>query len=179
MATDYSDWRCSRTSEDSGCRFHSSRGADPYTMTPEFRVRGEKTVDDGLHKEEEIEDGAGDARRSEKQTDAEGQGEEGGAGNSDVPNQKTGPRRTTSSEETRTNRHVPGGTWLNKVRSLFTGQNKRNTGNRDGGEEREDGEGRVEGGEQLRGLERGERVAGTNERSRKDREMSTKPIVRR
>ncbi|KAJ1152855.1 hypothetical protein NDU88_005629 [Pleurodeles waltl] len=83
-------------------------------MTPDFRVPAEQNVDDGLHKEEEIEDGTEDARRTEEETDAEGQRGEGGAGNSDVPNQKTGPMRTNHSEETRNHRHAPGGTWLNK-----------------------------------------------------------------
>ncbi|KAJ1113218.1 hypothetical protein NDU88_001473 [Pleurodeles waltl] len=116
-------------------------------MNPDFRVPEMVKVDDGLRgEEEEIEDTTEDARRVEEQTDAGGQPGEGRAGNSDVPTKKTSPVRKDSSEETRTHRHVPGGAWMNKVRSLFTGQSKRNKENGDGGEERGDGEGRVDRG---------------------------------
>ncbi|KAJ1151300.1 hypothetical protein NDU88_004083 [Pleurodeles waltl] len=116
-------------------------------MNPDFRVPEMVKLDDRLRgEEEETKDATEGGRRVEEQTDAGRQRGEGRAGNSDVPTKKTGPGRRDSSEEMYTHRHVPGGAWLNKVRSLFTGQSKRNTENGDGGEERGDGEGRVERG---------------------------------
>ncbi|KAJ1215071.1 hypothetical protein NDU88_002681 [Pleurodeles waltl] len=94
--------------------------------------------------------------RAEEQKDAGEQRGEGRAGNSDVPSKITGPVKQNNREETHTHRHVPGGAWLNKVRSLFKGQNKRNTETGDGWEERGDGEGRVERG-----------VAGVTKKDRK------------
>ncbi|KAJ1082347.1 hypothetical protein NDU88_002515 [Pleurodeles waltl] len=158
-ALDSSDWRCLCASEESVGRSHGSQGADPCAMNPDFRVPGSVKVDNGLRdgEEENIEDAAEDAKKGEEKTDAGGTRREGRAGNSDVPTERMGPVRKDSSEETHTYRHVPGGAWLNKVRSLFKGQSKETRKSWDGGEEGRDVEEGLRG-EQLGGLERG--VAG-------------------
>ncbi|KAJ1189706.1 hypothetical protein NDU88_006448 [Pleurodeles waltl] len=133
-------------------------------MTPDFRVPGSVKVDNGLQdkRKENIEDtteenATEDAKTGEEKTDAGGARAEGRAGNSDVPTERTGPVRKDSSEETHTYRHVPGGAWLNKVRSLFKGQSKETRKGWDGGEKGRDGEEGLRG-KQLGGFERG--VAG-------------------
>ncbi|KAJ1202315.1 hypothetical protein NDU88_006115 [Pleurodeles waltl] len=90
---DSSDWRCSRTSEESVCCSHVSMGADLGAVNPDFRVPGKVTLDNGLDEgvEEEIDDATEENRRGEEQTDAGEQRGEGRAGNFDVPTQKTGP----------------------------------------------------------------------------------------
>ncbi|KAJ1138845.1 hypothetical protein NDU88_005226 [Pleurodeles waltl] len=128
-------------------------------MNPDFRVPEKEKLDDGLRKgaqeEEETEDANG---RAEEEENAGVQDGEGASGNSDVPSTKTDPTKETKQEETRIHRHIPGGTWLNKIRSLFKRQD-RNTKTRGGGEENEEGGG---------GLERGttERVARITEKDR-------------
>ncbi|KAJ1152742.1 hypothetical protein NDU88_005517 [Pleurodeles waltl] len=113
-----------------------------------MRLPDEIKPDNGLQEreEEEIGDATDENGRAEEQKDAGDQRGEGRPGNSDVPSKKTGPVKQNNCEETRTHRHVPEGAWLNKVRSLFKGQNKRNTETGDGGEERGDREGKVERG---------------------------------
>ncbi|KAJ1212445.1 hypothetical protein NDU88_000105 [Pleurodeles waltl] len=91
-----------------------------------------------------------DAKKGEETMDTIGARAEGRAGNSDVPTERTGPVQKDSSEETHNYRQVPGGVWLNKVRSLFKGQCKETQKSWDGEEGLR--------GEQLGGVERG--VAG-------------------
>ncbi|KAJ1153674.1 hypothetical protein NDU88_006433 [Pleurodeles waltl] len=117
-------------------------------MHPDFRVPGSIKVDDGLRdgEEESIEDATEDAKKGEEKPDAGRKRGEGRAGNSDVPTERTGPVRKDSSEETHNHRHIPGGAWLNKVRSLFKGQSKETRKSWGGGEEGRDGGGGVERG---------------------------------
>ncbi|KAJ1189438.1 hypothetical protein NDU88_006183 [Pleurodeles waltl] len=87
-------------------------------MNPDFRVPVKEKLDDGLREEaeeEETEDATNTNRRAEEPKDASEQNGEGAAGNSDVPSTKTGTVKKNNREETRIHRHVPGGTWLNKV----------------------------------------------------------------
>ncbi|KAJ1141311.1 hypothetical protein NDU88_007644 [Pleurodeles waltl] len=134
-------------------------GGGPLRHASGFPGPGSVKMNDGLRNKEEesIEDATEDAKEGEEEPDAGRRRGEGRAGNSDVPTERTGPVRKDSSEETRTHRHVPGGAWLHKVRSLFKGQSKETRkagteGRRAGTEE--------EGlrWEQLGGFERG--VAG-------------------
>ncbi|KAJ1114073.1 hypothetical protein NDU88_002312 [Pleurodeles waltl] len=144
-ALDSSDWRCSRTSEESVCRSHGSQRADPCTMTPDFWVPGSVKLHNGPQDREEEnidnateENATEDAKKGEEMTDAGGARAEGRAGNSDVPTERTGPVKKDSSEETHNYRRVPGGVWLNKVRSLFKGQCKETQNSWDRGEEGRD-----------------------------------------
>ncbi|KAJ1118870.1 hypothetical protein NDU88_007057 [Pleurodeles waltl] len=47
-ATDSSDCRCSRVSEDCVYRSHDSMGVDPDALKPDFRVPDRVKIDDGL-----------------------------------------------------------------------------------------------------------------------------------
>ncbi|KAJ1190064.1 hypothetical protein NDU88_006803 [Pleurodeles waltl] len=96
-------------------------------MNVDFWVPGAVKAEDGLRdggEEENIEDATEDAEKGEEKKDAGETRGEGRAGNSDIPTERTGPVTKDSNEETCTHRHVPGGAWLNKVRSLFKGQSK-------------------------------------------------------
>ncbi|KAJ1216427.1 hypothetical protein NDU88_004029 [Pleurodeles waltl] len=90
-ATDSSDWRCSRTLEDSGCRFHGSSGADPYTMTPDFQVPAEEKLDDRLQRGEETEVGTGDARRTKRRQMPKDKEKKEGLGTPTFPTRKRVP----------------------------------------------------------------------------------------
>ncbi|KAJ1082962.1 hypothetical protein NDU88_003123 [Pleurodeles waltl] len=161
---DSSDWRCSRALEESVCRSHGYQGAGACPMTTDFRVPGRVKMDNGPQEEEEENDeDAKEAKETEdtkegKETaDAGAEQPEGRPGNSDVPSETTDPVQEESGEETHKHRHVPGGVWLNKVRSFFKGQHGETQKSWDRGEEGRDGEEGLRG-EQLGGVERG--VAG-------------------
>ncbi|KAJ1115527.1 hypothetical protein NDU88_003751 [Pleurodeles waltl] len=148
---DSSDWRCSRASEESVCRYRGNQGADACTMTPDFRIPGGVKIENGPRKEEENDE---DAEEPKETTDAGAEQPEGRPGNSDVPRETADPVQEGSVEETHKHRHVPGGAWLSKVQSFFKGQHGETKKNWDRGEEGRNGEEGLRG-EQLGGVERG------------------------
>ncbi|KAJ1105142.1 hypothetical protein NDU88_002550 [Pleurodeles waltl] len=141
-ATEFSDWRCSRSSEECVYRSHDSMGAGPDALSPDFRVPDRVKRDNGLRGrgEEESLDATERNKKTEEPKDAASQNGGGATGNSELPSTKSGPAERTNRKETSIHRHVPGWAWLNKVQSLFKGQ-YRSTEARDGGEERENGGG--------------------------------------
>ncbi|KAJ1210532.1 hypothetical protein NDU88_005895 [Pleurodeles waltl] len=113
-ALDSSDWRCSRTTEESVPRCRGNQGAGACPMTPDFRiprvVKGENGLRRGVEEEDE------DAEEPEETADGELEKPGGRPGNPDVPRETADPMQEERREETRRNRHVPGGAWLSKVR---------------------------------------------------------------
>ncbi|KAJ1162825.1 hypothetical protein NDU88_003290 [Pleurodeles waltl] len=118
------------------------RGGGSRRSEPGFPGPRQSKERDGLRErgEEESLDATERNKRTEEPKDAASQNGGGATGNSELPSTKSGPAERTNCKETSIHCHVPGGTWLNKVRSLFKGQ-YRSTEARGGGEEREDGRG--------------------------------------
>ncbi|KAJ1189542.1 hypothetical protein NDU88_006287 [Pleurodeles waltl] len=85
-------------------------------MTPDFRILGVVKGENGLRRgvEEEDEDA------EEPEETADGGLEQPGRkpGNPDVPRETADPMQEGRREETRRNRHVPGGAWLSKSNAL-------------------------------------------------------------
>ncbi|KAJ1181384.1 hypothetical protein NDU88_006591 [Pleurodeles waltl] len=94
-------------------------GADPDARSPDFRVpdgvKGNDGLRDGEEEEEESLDATDARRRTEEPEDAASEHGGGAAGKSELPSTKSGPAERTSRKETSIHRHVPGGTWLNKL----------------------------------------------------------------
>ncbi|KAJ1214639.1 hypothetical protein NDU88_002257 [Pleurodeles waltl] len=109
-------------------------------MTPDFRIPGEEKSDYGLHRGSKAED----AEDPEETAGGESEQDERRFGNPDVPREAADPVEKGRSEETRRNRHVPGGVWLTKVRSFFKGQLTEKQKNWD---RREEGRDSAEGAE--------------------------------
>ncbi|KAJ1142591.1 hypothetical protein NDU88_008905 [Pleurodeles waltl] len=107
-------------------------GAAPDAWDSDFRVPGDVKEDDGLEEGVEESSDATDARGGDREPEdavpAAG-GDE--TGKPELPKARTRLEERSSQQETSAFRHVPGGTWLNKVRSLFQGQTSLlKTGNR-------------------------------------------------
>ncbi|KAJ1091419.1 hypothetical protein NDU88_004545 [Pleurodeles waltl] len=118
-------------------------------MTPDFRIQGEEKSENGLQR------GAkeGDAEEPEETAGGEWEQDERRSGNADVPRETTDPVEKGRSEETRGKCHVPGGAWLNKLRSFFKGQLTEKQKNGDRREEGRDGAEGAERGAAGRGRE--------------------------
>ncbi|KAJ1148772.1 hypothetical protein NDU88_001598 [Pleurodeles waltl] len=106
-------------------------------MTPDFRIPGVVKRVKGLRRGVEEEE---DAEKPEETADSGAEQTERRAGNLDVPREAADPVEERRPEETRRNRHVPGGAWLSKVRSFFKGQLIENQKSWDKGEKGRDGE---------------------------------------
>ncbi|KAJ1176527.1 hypothetical protein NDU88_001805 [Pleurodeles waltl] len=143
-----SDWRCSRATEESVPRCRGDKEDGAYPMTPDFRIPGVvkrvKGLQCGVEEEE-------DAEAPGEMADGGAEQTERRAGNLDVPREAADSVEEGRLEETRRNRHVPGGAWLSKVRSFFKGQliGKQKSWVR--GEEGRDGEEGAERGAAGRG----------------------------
>ncbi|KAJ1191064.1 hypothetical protein NDU88_000381 [Pleurodeles waltl] len=88
-------------------------------MTPDIRIPGWVKGEKGLRRGEDEQE---NAEKLEETADG-GEGKpERRAGNRDVPREGADPVEEQRLEETRRNRHVPGGAWLSKVRSFFKGR---------------------------------------------------------
>ncbi|KAJ1081498.1 hypothetical protein NDU88_001680 [Pleurodeles waltl] len=100
-------------------------GAAPDAWDSDFRVPGDVKEDDGLKEGAEESSDATDARGRDREPEdavpAAG-GEE--TGKPELPKARTRLEERSSQQETSAFRHIPGGTWLNNVRSLFQGQTR-------------------------------------------------------
>ncbi|KAJ1129195.1 hypothetical protein NDU88_007566 [Pleurodeles waltl] len=111
-ALDTSDWRCSRATEESVPRCRGDKEAGACPMTPDFWIlKSENGLQLGAKEE--------DAEEPEETAGGESEQDERRSGNLVVPREAADPVEKGRSEETRRNRHVPGGAWLTKVRSFF------------------------------------------------------------
>ncbi|KAJ1169995.1 hypothetical protein NDU88_001876 [Pleurodeles waltl] len=119
-ALDSSDWRCPRETEESVPRCRGNQVASVCPMNPDFRIPGVEKSENGLRRTKEEDDG--EAEDPKRPAAGGAEESEGRPGNPDVPRKAADPVQERSHEETRRNRHVPGGAWLSKVWSFFKGQ---------------------------------------------------------
>ncbi|KAJ1082717.1 hypothetical protein NDU88_002882 [Pleurodeles waltl] len=112
-----SDKSCSRGRANSVSSYLDDRGAGVTNENPDFRVlRGEKREDGrGVERDAERGDGGPERKKEEKAPETP-------KGNPEEPNPTKNMEERGSPEaggETPNRRHVPGGMWLAKVRSLL------------------------------------------------------------
>ncbi|KAJ1175838.1 hypothetical protein NDU88_001123 [Pleurodeles waltl] len=145
-ALDSSAWRCPHETEESVPRCRGNQGAGACPTNPDVRIPGGRKSENGLRRRQEEDDG--DAEDRKRMADGGAEESKGRPGNPDVPRKAADLVQERSREETRRNRHVPGGAWLSKVQSIFKGQRFETKKCWDRGEEGRDGEEGL-GGEQL------------------------------
>ncbi|KAJ1133194.1 hypothetical protein NDU88_011491 [Pleurodeles waltl] len=117
-------------------------GAAPDAWDSDFRVPGIEDGDNGLGRTEESSEATASRGVNRAPGDAESVTEEAKIEKPELLNGGRRPEEKTSPQETSTFRHIPGGAWLYKVRSLFKGQAspyKQGTGEERAGREEEVG----------------------------------------
>ncbi|KAJ1163664.1 hypothetical protein NDU88_004119 [Pleurodeles waltl] len=141
-ALDTSDWRCSRTDEDSVPHCRGNKEADTCTVNPDFRVPAKPNREDGLQADTEEKD----AEEPRDTASGEPKDDDRRTGNTGVPREATDPGVKERTEDMLRDRHVREGAWLTKVRSFLKDNiriKQENCGRR--GEGRDSAEGVVEG----------------------------------
>ncbi|KAJ1104584.1 hypothetical protein NDU88_001994 [Pleurodeles waltl] len=83
-------------------------------MTPDFRVPDEPNREDGLQPGAE----GRDAEEPAETAGGEPKQDERRSGKPGVPREAVDPGEKERSEDTRTDRHVPGGAWLTKAQCM-------------------------------------------------------------
>ncbi|KAJ1098660.1 hypothetical protein NDU88_003767 [Pleurodeles waltl] len=148
-AQEASDWRCPRgiqEDEDGVPRSLGINKADTFPENPDIRVLSDTKREDGLHTSVEEKDakepGSAQSGRPKKADD------ERRTGNHRDLKEAADPGRKGRTGDTLTDRHAPGGTWLNMVRSFLKDNlrvNRESYGRRgegrDGAEREEKGSG--------------------------------------
>ncbi|KAJ1142814.1 hypothetical protein NDU88_009127 [Pleurodeles waltl] len=107
---------CSRTSSIFSCL--DDRGAGVSNVHPDFRVGKEKKRENGL-REEEVDREKGDCRQGRDKEETTSEPPKGSPEDPEPARDTEELRSPEASVETPKRRHVPGGAWLSKVRSLL------------------------------------------------------------
>ncbi|KAJ1199734.1 hypothetical protein NDU88_003567 [Pleurodeles waltl] len=119
-AAPITEWRCSRGRANSVSSCHDDRGAGVSDTHPDFRGRGDLKREDG--QEKRWREPNADVWKWIGTTDAERNDQEQHRAeleNPDGVKTAEGRRNQEPSEDTLRTRHVPGGAWHTKVRSLL------------------------------------------------------------
>ncbi|KAJ1200210.1 hypothetical protein NDU88_004036 [Pleurodeles waltl] len=115
-----SEWRYSRGREIGATHCHDDRGPGVSDVTPDFQVRVTEKGEDGRMQVPRESDTAVLQMTKPTETANEDQEEsKRSAGTTDGSRNMGGTENPEPSEETLNSRHVPGGAWLTKVRSLL------------------------------------------------------------
>ncbi|KAJ1119924.1 hypothetical protein NDU88_008107 [Pleurodeles waltl] len=110
-------WRCR---EIGVTHCPGDRGAGVSDVTPDFQVRETEKREDGQERGSEEPDAADFQTDESKETESGDQEEpKTRAGTTDASRDAGGTESQELSEDTLKSRHVPGGAWLNKVRSFL------------------------------------------------------------
>ncbi|KAJ1140521.1 hypothetical protein NDU88_006872 [Pleurodeles waltl] len=112
----------SRVSEVGVYHPHGNVGAAPDTWDTDFRVPGVEKSDDGLRKRREEPSEATASKDGAESRKGAAVAEGARTEKQELLDEKRRREEGTGPGETSAVRHVPGGTWLNKVRSFVKGQ---------------------------------------------------------
>ncbi|KAJ1166998.1 hypothetical protein NDU88_007391 [Pleurodeles waltl] len=115
-----SEWRCSRGLEISVTRWPDNQGADVGEITQDFQVPGAEKREDGRERSSEEPDVADHNTEEPTETESRDREEpEKRPGTTGVSRDAEHTENQERSEDTLKSRHIPGGAWLNKVRSFL------------------------------------------------------------